>query len=449
MERNGLTGQLALFAADAANTPMPPEAVAAAKRAFVDTIGVILAGRSEPVVAIMQGQLPPGDGAFAWPGESWLAAKDAALLNGLAGHVLDYDDVAQAGHPSVVLVPAILAEAQRIDASGLGALRAYVVGYEVWAELARREGDAYHFGSWHPTAMLGIIAATAALAALHQLDSATARNALAIAASMASGVIANFGTHMKPLQAGKAAANAIEAVQLAVAGITGAADALEGKHGLLRGISPQGRVDTDGPARIGNGSWQIVEQGLSVKRYPVCYASHRAIDAVIELTRQHRLDPANIASVKVTLGKAPAETLRYHRPRDGLEARFSLHHNVAAALTDRAVEFAQLADSFVTRSDVSALYGLTRMEIDMREECPDQPGMAKFDRVVIETRGGQKFDSRPIRHPRGHAAQPLSDTELATKFLDCAQHGGHGDSQALLDRLSALDSAASLRGLGL
>src|SRR5690606_16566116 len=131
--------------------------------------------------------------------------RDAAMLNGLAGHVLDYDDVALAGHPSVVLVPAILAEAQRLDLPGMEALRAYVVGYEVWAELARREPDAFHLGSWHPTAVLGIVAAPAAVAALNRLDAARARNALAIAASTAAGVIANFGTHMKPLQAGRAA----------------------------------------------------------------------------------------------------------------------------------------------------------------------------------------------------------------------------------------------------
>lgn len=448
MEKNGLTGQLAQFAADAASVSMPGEAIAAARRAFIDTVGVILAGQGEPVVAIMQGQIAAGDEAFAWPGERWLTARDAALLNGLAGHVLDYDDVAQAGHPSAVLVPAILAGGQRLDAGGSDALQAYVTGYEVWAELARRESDAFHFGSWHPTAMLGTIAATAAVAALHRLDAGTAGHALAIAASMASGVIANFGTHMKPLQAGRAAANAIEAVRLAAAGITGAEDALEGSHGLLRGISPQGNVDSASPASLGKGEWQLLEQGLSVKRYPVCYASHRAIDAVIDLAGRERIDPAKVAAVHVRLGRAPAETLRYHHPRNGLAARFSLNHNVAAALTDRAVGFAQLQDSYVTRPDISALYGLTHMEIDMTEECPDQPGMAKFDRVAIEMRDGTRLDSGPIRHPRGHAALPLSDDELAAKFTDCARHGEYGDPQALLERLMALDSAASLREFG-
>ncbi len=447
MERDGLTGEIAAFASAAANPAIPPEAIAAAKRAFVDTCGVILAGRGEPAVAIVRDLLPAGRESFAWPGERWLSAGDAALLGGLAGHVLDYDDVAQAGHPSVVLVPAILAEGQRLGASGADALRAYVTGYEVWAELAGREPDAFHFGSWHPTAVLGTLAAAAAVAALARLDAVRARHALAIAASMASGVIANFGTPIKPLQAGRAAAHAIEAVRLAAAGLTGAADAIEGRHGLLRGISPQGRADCESPASLGGPRWRIAEQGLSVKRYPVCYAAHRAIDGVLALAAAARLRPGEVKSVTVGLGRAPAETLRYAAPRDGLEARFSLNHNVAAALIDGAVGFAQLTDAFVRRPDVAALYPLTAMDVLAGEDCPEQPGMARFDRVVIETHDGRRLDSGPIRHPRGHARAPLTDDELAAKFRDCARHGGMADAQALLDKLWRLDGIANLREL--
>lgn len=446
MERMGLTAEIAAFASGAGFTAVPPEAIAAARRAFVDTVGVILAGREEQAVRIVAPLLPEGDEALAFVGSRRLAAKDAALLNGLAGHVLDYDDVAQAGHPSVVLVPAVMAEAQRLGASGRDALAAYAIGFEVWAELARREPDAFHLGSWHPTAVLGTVAATAALAALNRLPPQAARHALAIAASMASGVIANFGTHMKPLQAGRAAAHAIEAVRLAGAGVTGAADAIEGAHGLLRGISPAGGADTESEAQLPGEHWQLVEQGLSVKRYPVCYAAHRAIDAVIDLASEARLAPGAVRSVTVTLGRAPAETLRYADPKDGLEARFSLNHNVAAALCDRAVGFAQLTDDTVRRQDMTALYPLTRMVVSEDEACPEQPGMARFDRVVIETTGGT-LDSGPIRYPRGHARLPLSEAELAAKFLDCARHGGAREPEALLERLRRLDEADSVRDL--
>lgn len=447
MERNGLTAQIAAFAADAANNAIPAEAIDAAKRAFIDTVGVILAGRRESPVEIFASLLPDGDQSFALPGERRLSAKDAAMLNGMVGHVLDYDDVAQAGHPSVVLVPAILAEGQRLGVDGPSALSAYVVGFEAWAELARREPDAYHLGSWHPTAVLGTIAATAALVALHRLDKAKAGDAIAIAASMASGVIANFGTPMKPLQAGRAAAHAIEAVHLAKAGLSGAPDALEADHGLLRGISAKGNVDTASPTILPPAIWRLVSDGLSVKRYPVCYASHRAIDGVIALVRDHALAAEQVRKVTVTLGRAPAETLRYDNPSDGLEARFSMQHNVAAALVDGAVGFAQLTDEFVRRSDVAALYPVTAMKVVEDDPCPDQPGMAKFDRVEIETSDGRHLDSGPIRYAKGNARQRLSDEELAAKFLDCARHGGCSEPEALLGRLNALNEANDLRGL--
>jgi 2-methylcitrate dehydratase PrpD len=447
MERNGLTAAIAAFASATAKNAVPDEAIGAAKRAFIDTVGVILAGRGEPAVGLIAGLLADGNEASAFPGERRLSAGDAALLNGVAGHVLDYDDVAQAGHPSVVLVPAILAAAQRGNASGRDALAAYAIGFEVWSELARREPDPYHYGSWHPTSALGVVAATAALCALAGLDAERSRHALAIAASLASGVIANFGTPMKPYQAGRAAAGALEAVRLAQAGMTGAVDALEGAHGLLRGLSPKGRVDTDSPTALGEGVWRLVSEGVSVKRYPVCYASHRAIDAAIAMADAHDVKPGEVRSVVARIGRAPAETLRYHDPQGGLEARFSLQHNVAAALVDRAVGFAQLGDDFVRRPDVARIYPLVRVEIDESEPCPEQPGMAMHDHLTIETTGGDRLDSGPIRHAKGHARAPLSDGELTAKFLDCARHGGHRDPERLLDRLLRLDEAPSVEGL--
>jgi 2-methylcitrate dehydratase PrpD len=444
----GLTDGLARMAARQTDAPIGLAAIAAAKRAFIDTIGVALAGWQEPGVGMVAATLSPGNDARALRGGQPLAARDAALLNGMAAHVLDYDDVAVHGHPSVVLVPAILAEAQRLGASGLAALQAYVLGYEAWAELAWRETGSYHLGSWHPTAMLGTIAATVAVAALGRLDPAAAGHAIAIAASFAGGVIGNFGTPTKPLQAGRAAASAIDAVRLARAGLTGSASALEGSHGLLRGISPSGTVDTNAPLRLAKGpdDWRLLTEGLSVKRYPVCYASHRAIDGVIGLVAESSLRPADVACVIASLGRAQAATLRFAHPATGLQARFSLNHNVAAALADRTVGFAQLSDDYVRRPDVAACFGLTRMEL-VDEECPEQPGMARFDRVVIETRDGRRLDSGPIRHPQGHARQPLSDADLDAKFLDCARHGQVRDASAMLERLRRLESLDDLREL--
>jgi 2-methylcitrate dehydratase PrpD len=142
--------------------------------------------------------------------------------------------------------------------------------------------------------------------------------------------------------------------------------------------------------------------------------------------------------VTVALGTAQAQTLRHARPLTGLEAKFSLHHNVAAALLDGTVGFAQLTDDYVRRPEVTGLFDRTVTEI-RNDECPEQPGMALFDRVVIETVDGGRLDSGDIRYARGHARLPLTDDELDDKFLDCARHGGVDDGAGLLERLRHMD----------
>ncbi len=259
------------------------------------------------------------------------------MINGTAGHALDYDDVALAGHPSTVLVPALLAEGEAIGASGADLLRAYLVGYEVWAELIGRDADSHHIKGWHPTAVFGTVGAAAAIAALRRLSIEVCRNAISLSASMAGGLVANFGTMTKPLHAGRAASSAIEAVRLAMGGMTAAPDAIEHDAGFLKAISPKGQVDLERPSDGLGRSLRILESGLSVKKYPICYATHRVIDAVIDLARKHDLRPDNVESVEASIGVAQASMLRNHTPVTGLEAKFSLEFAVASALVARAV----------------------------------------------------------------------------------------------------------------
>src|ERR1700737_1670646 len=131
----GLTASLARFVASAADMAIPEEAARVVKTGFVDTIATMLAGRNEEVVRIIERLYPGGDEAAVLLGRRQASARNAALINGTAGHALDFDDVALLGHPSTVLVPVALAEAERLGRSGAAALRAYLVGYEVWAEL--------------------------------------------------------------------------------------------------------------------------------------------------------------------------------------------------------------------------------------------------------------------------------------------------------------------------
>src|SRR5262249_2353171 len=155
------------------------------KTGFTDCIAVMLAGWREPVVEIVAGLL--GDARPEGPftaGCLRLAAPGRALLYGVAAHVLDYDDTALRGHPSAVLVPAILADAQEIGADGKAMIAAYAAGYEIWSELVERHQDPLHRKGWHPSAVLGALAAAGASAILHRLDAQQASHAVGIAASL-------------------------------------------------------------------------------------------------------------------------------------------------------------------------------------------------------------------------------------------------------------------------
>jgi len=150
----GLTQALAAFVSKPTFGNNEQGALAVAKTGFMDTIATMMAGHNEPVVNIVRQFLAntttPAEAPVPFLGTMHPAAQ-AAFITAVAGHALDYDDVALSGHPSTALVPAILAEGYVLNSTGLDALRAYVVGYEVWAELVSRETDQYHLKGWHPT----------------------------------------------------------------------------------------------------------------------------------------------------------------------------------------------------------------------------------------------------------------------------------------------------------
>jgi len=454
----GLTQALAAYVAHPELGPRRAQAESIARQGMTDTIAVALAARDEAVTRIAldyaRGQGGPAEGgAPLWFGGEALPPARAAFVNGVASHALDYDDVALSGHPSAALTAAILAQGHAQGASGRDCLLAYIVGYEVWAELASREPDPYHIKGWHPTAVFGTVAATAALARLRGFEAPVAARALAIGASLASGLVANFGTMTKPLHAGRVAAQAFEAVTLAGLGLTAADDALEHHAGFLAALSPRGQVDRERPYRPGEP--RILATGLSIKKYPVCYSGHRIIDAVIDIARAADLDAAQVARVRVGIGRAQASMLRNAAPVTALEAKFSAQFAVAAALLRRKVGLSELDDAFVNEPAMRALYG--KVEIGIVEAPdPEDSAFSRYDTVDIDMRDGRVLRSGEVRYPRGHAHLPLAEADLRAKFEDCMavwrrQAGGDTSSLpsagALYDRLASLAQIDDVRTL--
>lgn len=423
---------------------VPDAAAAIARTGFIDCIGVMFAGRAEEPTRLLQEVLQPAPGpATLYFSDRTAGAPEAAWINGVAAHALDYDDVALRGHPSTVLVPAILAEAETLDVSGRDMIVAFVAGYEVWAELGRRESGYHHGKGWHPTGIFGAIAAAAACAHLRRLDPAQTAQAIALGASQSAGLMANFGTMTKPFHAGKSAHAGVVAARLAGAGFTASLDALEHPQGFLAAVSPEGKVDRDSKAAGLGETWRIMTSGLAVKKFPTCYCTHRAIDGMLHLVREHDVKPGDVAAVTVTLSDNFATILRNHLPQTGLAAKFSIEFAMACALIARRVGLGELTDDFVQRADVQALMPLVSVQIST-EPDPSYPGAALNDRVTIELRAGGTLVGEPVHRARGHIDNPLTEQDLFTKFEDCLTVGGSAvPAQVMFDRLKAMEHASA------
>jgi aconitate decarboxylase len=423
----GLTRQLAARVAGIEFAQLPGEAVETVKRGVIDCIGVLFAGRDEPVVELLSKAISIGEEASVLFDRGRAGSADAALINAAAAHALDYDDTGLDGHPSVVLVPTIFAEGERLGAHGKELIAAYVAGYETWAELIGRDADRHHGKGWHPTAVFGTVAAAAAASRLSQSNPEKTAHALAIAASMAGGLVANFGSMAKPFQVGRAAQSGVLAARLAAAGMSASADALEHPGGFLAAVSPKGRVRPE--AEITR--WHIARHGVNIKRYPVCYALHRAIDAALEL----KVQADEVQSIELQLGKLQAGMLRHSAPQSAPDAKFSAEFAMAAALLNRRVGLAELRDDFVRSERVQALMRKVRVTTTDAAD-PDEPLFAPFDLLSVRFTDGSVRSRESKRYAKGHARDPLGMHELRAKFDDCTG----GTRGALFEKLLRLET---------
>ncbi|WP_250454613.1 MmgE/PrpD family protein [Caballeronia sp. ATUFL_M2_KS44] len=448
----GLTRQIGRFAAEFDIANVPDVSLKGAQSGIADCVGVMIAGSKEPAPGIIQStciDVESERGASVVPSRRWLAPADAALVNGVSAHVLDYDDVALAGHPSSVLVPAILAQGWASKRSGEDVLAAYIAGYETWALLDDLEPGHFHDLGFHPTAVLGTIATTVACAYLQRLTAEQATHAVALSASLASGLVGNFGSMTKSLHAGRAAQSGVLAATWAKAGYTASVDAIEHRTGFMHTHSPSRVPDLAAREhRLGH-DWRMPGYGINIKRYPICYATHRAIDAAIGLREAHAVTADAVAEVRVHTGETQRLMLRNRAPQTGLEAKFSMEFAMASALLAGRVGLRELTDAFVARADVQEL--MTRVRVTTTKELAtqwDQP-FAPVDEVTFVLRDGRELTADPVARPKGSWQRPLTRDELRAKFVDCARDVLGDGAGSLFDQLSNLRALGSVRELDL
>jgi 2-methylcitrate dehydratase PrpD len=438
-----VTRAFARYVAELSYDRIPEDVRKIARRALIDTIGCAIAGSVEPAARIAREMARQDGGA---PRATVLAAGNdgaslklppqaAAMVNAIAGHALDYDDVNPMGHPSVPVVFTALAAAEDVGASGRDLIAAYVAGVEVETKIMRAFTESHYLHGWHSTSTLGVLGAAAAASKLYKLSAEQIAIAFGIAASQACGLRQNFGTMTKPYHPGHASWAGITSARLARDGFTADPAIFEAQIGYLP-VFAAGPFDASRAVGALD-RWTLVDPGLSVKKYPCCYCTHPSLDAALKMREQHKIDPEQIVSIHAQLSKFFLSPLIHHRPSTGLEGKFSLEYALAAAMLDGKVVLATFTDEMVQRAQARAL--IEKVSVAPHEGAGDDGLRASFVRLKIELSGGRTFVEELVE-PRGTASNPLSDEELADKFRDCwsfARRGGSADSA--LDLLRQVD----------
>lgn len=416
------TGAAAVLGAFAAEAAAPDAARGRARTAWLDSVGVILAGCVEPPATIVQ-RIAAVDGA---PGPCRIlgttratGAGTAALANGTAAHALDYDDMCfvSMAHPSAPLVAASLAAGELAGSSGRDLLDAYVVGFEIECALGRAMNPSHYARGWHSTSTLGVVGAAGAVARLLRLGRTRAAHAIAIAASEACGLKENFGTMVKPLHAGVAARNAVLAGLLAAEGFTASPAAIDGPQGFVAAFSDGSRDVSGILAGLGS-RWEIVETGITVKLYPSCAATHPTLDALLDLRRQHGFGVDDVAAIEVAVDAVTPGVLIYAEPRTGLEAKFSMQFCAAAAAALGRVGVDTFDAAHVTDPAIRRLASRVTMRVD-DALGRDAPSLTQA-RVSVTLSDGHELTAR-ADGARGYPERPASPEELDGKFRACAK----------------------------
>jgi 2-methylcitrate dehydratase PrpD len=429
---------------------LPSEVLETAKEGVLDTVGVALAGSGADCVEALAAALGPGaDGPCVVLGRrDRRNALDASLINGTAAHALDYDDCSNTmgGHPSSPIVPAIWAIAEERGASGRDLLTAYVAGVETETKIGRAVNFHHYDKGWHPTATLGTFGSAAACARLLGLPQEQVANALALAASMAAGLKANFGTMAKPFHVGQSARNGLLAARLAAAGMTASADALEHPQGFFQVFNGAGTFSAEAVLDTWAAPLDLADPGIAFKRHPCCASAHPAVDALLSLREAHGITAADV--VEIVSHTHPRRLSHTDRtdPRNGLEGKFSIQYVLARALLEGHIALDHFTDAAV--SDPVVRDVMARIKAAPHPEGRMESAEHFFAEVLVRTRDGRQLRAcvdRPVGRDRDH---PLPPGALDRKFVDCAAQAIDTSSAlAAVMVIRALESVSDIRNV--
>jgi 2-methylcitrate dehydratase PrpD len=438
MSKTEITAQLAGFIQETRFSDIPEHVIRKAKDLITDFVGVTTAGALEPPSKIVQRLIKEAGAVkestvLGTPFQS--TTTWAALANGIAGHALDFDDASQPmyGHPTVAVLPAVLALGELQNVSGRALLEAYIIGVEVTVKLSYGMNPAHYEHGWHSTCTLGSIGAAAAAAKLLGLEGEGLRSALALAASQAGGLQQNFGTMTKPFHAGRAAENGVLAAILAGRGWTGDQHIMEAPLGFLRIFAGSGHCDSEKIVNQLGDPFDIDRPGIILKKYPSCAFTHPAIDAALMIAGNPDFHSASVERVEGEIHQLADQILIHRQPQTGLEAKFSLEACIALTLLDGHVKSGSFTDDKIRSSGLRDMMArIKRKVVPVDSAIRTQFGPASV-RVFLKSGRSLEYS---VENAKGSPENPMSLQEIHEKYRDCCR--GVLDQEAIEKSLALL-----------
>jgi 2-methylcitrate dehydratase PrpD len=443
---------LARFTAGLACENIPPMVAARAKHLMLDGVGIAFASAgfdfAHRALTALTGLAGTG-GAPVIGLPATLPLRDAALMNGILIHGLDYDDTHTEGvvHPTASLLPTVLAVGGRTRASGAAALAAYIAGVEAAARLGAVAKGGFHQIGFHPTGLVGAFACALAAGKLFGLSVEQLVMAQGIVLSAAAGSLEFLedGAWTKRFHPGWAAVSGITAAALAQQGFVGARRAYEGRFGLYASHLQQ-RWE---PAELARATrdlgevWEVLQ--VAVKPFPACHFTHACADAAIALRRDHRLAADDIRHVEALVPEEVVKTVcepvaNKRRPQNSYDAQFSIPYIVAAALCRGRFGLAELTAETIADPAILALADRIDYRIDR------QSGFPRYysGEVIVTTGDGRSLRQREPKN-RGCGDRPLAEHEILAKFHDNAGRSAAPErARAIAAALLGLDTAADI-----
>lgn len=425
-------------------TSISEKALHTAKAGITDTIGVTLAGLPEACTQILL--RTPGVADASGPclilgTNQRTSALDATLVNGTASHALDFDDFSDVlgGHQSVPLVPVLFALGEEHGLSGSDIVNAYVVGFEVEHRFAMAMHPHHYDKGWHPTATLGIFGTVAAAAHALKLDRSQIVIALAIAASMASGIKANFGTMTKPLHIGHSGRAGLMSVLLAANGFEANPNAMEHHQGFFNVFNGVGNFDPAPLTEAWTSDLTIELPTIGIKQFPCCGSTHQAIAAMLKLVNEHNLKAGDVKSININTHPRRLRHTNTPYPASVLQAKFSVQYAVARALLDGAVRLKDFEDNAYSHPNIQKILDMTTVKPFGDIGAPT--GEIWDAEVTVTLSNDEKLMSRVNNMVGRSGENAMSVSELYDKFSDCAGRIlTHNQCDQAFEQLSNLEA---------